>query len=76
MPVLPTDTVTVRANETDDVAVAVTVTDAAGDCSPTLDGVAESVTGGALSSSVRVMFVPVTVRPVPLPARPMVSLPS
>ena len=76
MPVLPTDTVTVRANVTDDVAVAVTVTDVAGDCSPTLDGEAESVTPGALSSSVKVTVVPVTERPVALPATPMVSLPS
>ena len=74
MPVSPTDTVTVRAS-VDAVAVAVTVTDVADAPSLTLDGAADSVIGRG-SSSVRVMFVPVTSISVPLPARPIVSSPS
>ena len=77
MPVPPTDTVTVRAEEVADAAVAVTVTDVPDAPSLTLAGLADSVTSGWPSSSVSVTVVPVTVVVLGLvPDTPMVSLPS
>ena len=76
MPVPPTDTVTVRADETAEAAVAVTVTDVPDAPSLTLDGNADSVTAGYSSSSVSVTVVPVTDSLVPVPDKPIVSLPS
>ena len=55
---------------------AVTVTVVAGSSSATLDGSADRLMAGAPSSSVRVMLVPLTVRPVDVPSTPIVSLPS
>ena len=77
-PLEPTATVTVRAEVIADVAVAVTVTVVAEAPSPTLDGLADSVTGGLTSSSTIVTVVPVTVvvRAQPAPARTTVSSPS
>ena len=57
MPVPPTETFTVRAEEVADAAVAVTVTEVGLAPSPTLDGAADRVTG-QVSSSVRVTAVP------------------
>ena len=51
MPVPPTDTVTGRAEEVANVAVAVTVTDVGLAPSPTLDGAADRVTGESSSSA-------------------------
>ena len=59
MPLPPTFTVTVRAEEIEDLAVAVTVTEVALAPSPTLDGFADRVIA-YLSSSVSVRDVPVT----------------
>ena len=44
--------------------------------SPTLDGFNVRFTAGAVSSSVSVRSAPFTVRPVALPATPIVSSPS
>ena len=74
-PLLPTDTVTVRADGIVAPAVAVTVTDVAESPSPTLVGFTDRPIA-SVSSSVSVTLVPVTVSPVALPDTEMVSLPS
>ena len=74
-PLLPTDTVTVRADEIAAPAVAVTVTVFAPPPSLTLEGLADRLTA-YVSSSASVILVPVTVRFVPLPDIVIVSSPS
>ena len=56
--------------------VAVTVTCVPDAPSPTLDGLSDRFTSGAVSSSVNVRSAPFTVSPVAVPATPIVSLPS
>ena len=73
-PLEPTETVTVRADETALLAVAVTVTVVADASSFTLDGATVRVTTESSSASVSV--VPVTVECALVPATPMVSSPS
>ena len=76
MPVWPTDTVTVRADEIAEAAVAVAVIEVADALSATLDVLTERVIAGRVSSSVSAKVVPVTVVAVLLPETPMVSPPS
>ena len=72
----PTATVTVRADVDADADFAVTVTDVAEAPSPTLDGLANSVTAGWMSSSASVIVAPVTLVRGLVPAMPIVSSPS
>ena len=74
-PLLPTDTVTVRADEFAAPTLAVTVTVVPEALSLTLEGLADRPTAFT-SSSVSVTLVPVTVILVPLPDTEIVSLPS
>ena len=76
VPLSPTWTLTVRAEDVEDLAVAVTVTEVALAPSPTLDGLADRAIT-CLSSSVSLRDVPVTVwPPLLLPDIDTVSSPS